>query len=88
MHWTTPDRDELRTQLEQAKYDLKIFKKATVVEQEELPRPQIEIAGVTIRWVEGHDKKSLATSQITKANWESDEIAGRCAELTGVPSRR
>ena len=82
------DRDELRTQLEQAEYDLQIIKIAIVAKQEELPRPQIEIAGITIRWVNGHDKKSLATSQITKANWESNKIAGRCADLTGVPSRR
>ena len=88
MYWTIPYRDELRTQLEQAEYDLQIFKKATVAEQKDLPRPQIEIADITIRWVKGHDKKSLATSQITKANWESDKIAGRCADLTGIPSRR
>ena len=50
MHWTTPDKDELKTQLEQAEYSFKIFKKTTVVEQEELPRPQIEIAGIAIRW--------------------------------------
>ena len=66
MHWTAPDRDELRTQLEQAEYNLKLFKTATVEEQKELPRPQLEIAGIAIRWVKGHDKKSLATSQITK----------------------
>lgn len=49
MHWTTLDRDELQTQLQQVEYDLKIFKTATVEEQKELPRPQIEIAGITIR---------------------------------------
>lgn len=68
MHWTTPDRDELRAQLEQAENELEIFKKATIAEQQDFPRPQIEIAGITIRWVKGHDKKSFATSQITKEN--------------------
>jgi hypothetical protein len=28
MYWTIPDRDELRTQLEQAEYDPQIFKKS------------------------------------------------------------
>ena len=48
----------------------------------------MNIAGLSIRWVKGHDKAALAACKITAANWESDKTAGHCADTPGIPARR
>ena len=86
--WAMPNKIQLRQQLIQAEQDLKVFKAATAEARLDLRRPRIDIAGLSIRWVKGHDKAALKACKITAANWKSDEIAGECANTDGIPTRR
>ena len=50
-----PDMEKLRDQLENAEGNVETYKKATPLKNKDLQIPQIDIAGISIKWVKEHD---------------------------------
>ena len=78
--WKHVSSSEMSDQINKAFRQLKKYQEADPSDREHLDRPEINIAGIRIRWVHGHDKEVDPEDKIAKANEQCDKIAKEIAE--------
>ena len=78
--WKHVSSSEMSDQINKAFRQLRKYQEADPSDREHLDRPEINIAGIRIRWVHGHDKEVDPEDKIAKANEQCDKIAKEIAE--------